>query len=57
MYLLDKPPYIYEQSENVLYLGEAYGPNTMGQIIINTMQTNIINPNISINKNKYGTWY
>jgi len=41
----------------VSYLGEAYGPNTMGQIIINSMQKDIINPNISINKNKDGTWY
>ena len=29
----------------------------MDQIIINTMQKNIINHNISINKNKDGTWY
>ena len=32
----------------MLYLGEAYGPNTMGQIIINTMQKNIINPLLTL---------
>jgi len=36
----------------VLYLGEAYGPN-----YYNTIEKNIINPNISIKKNKDGTWY
>lgn len=29
----------------------------MGQIIINTMQKNIINFNININKSTNGTWY
>ena len=28
--------------KNVLYLGEAYGPNTMGKIIINTMQKTLL---------------
>ena len=32
LYLLHKSPYIYEHSKNALYLGEAYGQNTMGQI-------------------------
>ena len=26
----------------MLYLGEAYGPNTMGQIIINTMKKTLL---------------
>ena len=40
--------YIYEHSKKKFYLGESYGPNTTGQIIINTLQKNIINPNINI---------
>ena len=32
LHLLHKSPYIYEHSKNVLYLGETYGKNSMGQI-------------------------
>ena len=61
LYLLHKSPYIYEDSKNVLYLGETYGQNTMGQIpwarLLLIPYKKIINLNISINKNKNGTWY
>ena len=39
---------LYENSKKRFYLGEAYGLNTMGQIIINTWQKKIINLNINI---------